>query len=161
MTIRRYMTGEEAQIWRVYFRATHESNAADYHEDLLNRWAPPDMDMAAWACRLQEKNPFVALLDDEIVGFSELDATGFIDYFYVAPDRQRQGVGAALMNTLISKARAMGVPAITADVSLTAKNFFLAQGFEIVESRMNIIIGHPAPNFSMIRRLHKPVLASE
>ena len=161
MTIRRYITGEEAQIWRVYFRATHESNAADYHTELLNRWAPPDMDMTERASRLQEKNPFVALLDDQIVGFAELDATGFLDYFYVTPDRQRQGIGAALITTLASEACTLGVPAITADVSITAKNFFLAQGFEIVESHMNIILGHPAPNFSMIRRLSEPVISHE
>lgn len=153
MTIRRYLAGEEAPIWRVYFRATHETNAADYHPELLNRWAPADMDMTEWASRLREKNPFVALLDDQIVGFAELDATGYVDYFYVAPERQRQGVGKALMTTLVSEASTLGVPAMTADVSLTAKDFFLAQGFEVVESRMNLILGHPAPNFFMIRRL--------
>lgn len=161
MTIRRYMPGEEAQIWRVYFRATHESNAADYHTELLNRWAPQDMDMTLWASRLQEKNPFVALRDDQIVGFAELDASGCLDYFYVTPDYQRQGIGAALMKTLVSEAYALGVPAITADVSLTAKAFFLTHGFDIVESRMNIILGHPAPNFSMIRRLSGPVISHE
>lgn len=153
MTIRRYFPGEEAQIWQVYFRATHESNAADYDVELLNRWAPPDMDMTAWAARLLEKNPFVALMDDEIVGFAELDASGFLDYFYVTPERQRQGVGAALMAALVSEACALGVQAMTADVSITAKRFFLGQGFEIVESRVNMILGHAAPNFSMIRRL--------
>ena len=156
MTLRRYITGEETQIWGVYYRATHETNAADYHTELLNRWAPPDMDMTQWACRLRETNPFVALLDDQIVGFAELDASGFLEYFYVTPDHQRQGVGKALMSKLISEAYNLGVTAVTADVSITSKNFFLAHGFEIVESRMNIIMGHPAPNFSMIRQLPAP-----
>lgn len=148
-------------MWGVYFRATHESNAADYHTELLNRWAPPDMVMTEWSSRLREKNPFVALLDDQIVGFAELDATGFLDYFYVTPDRQRQGIGKALMTTLVSEACTLGVPAITADVSITAKKFFLSHGFEIIESRMNMILGHPAPNFSMIRHLSQSVLGNK
>ena len=44
MIIRRYQPGEEPALWEVYFRATHETNARDYHPDLLNRWAPPNQD---------------------------------------------------------------------------------------------------------------------
>jgi putative acetyltransferase len=104
----------------------------------------------------------VALLDDQIVGFAELDATGFLDYFYVTPDRQRQGVGNGFDDrSWFPRHATLGVPAITADVSITAKSFFLAHRFEVVESRMNIILGHPAPNFSMIRRLSEPVISQE
>lgn len=155
MIIRRYKEGEELQIWSVYFRATHESNARDYHVELLNRWAPKNMDMAEWASRLREKNPWVAVSGDQIVGFAELDSTGFIDYFYVVPDKQGQGFGKALMDKVISEALTMGVSAITADVSVTAKEFFAARGFRVVESRMNLLLGHPAPNFSMLCPLGK------
>ena len=60
MELRRYRIGEEPSIWKVYFDATHESIARDYHQDLLNRWAPPDKDMTQWAERLAQKNPFIA-----------------------------------------------------------------------------------------------------
>jgi putative acetyltransferase len=153
MTIRRYRTGEESEIWEVYFRATHESNARDYHRDLLNRWAPPDKDMSEWDERLREKNPFVALIDGRIVGMAELDDTGFIDYFYVHPEFQRQGIGSALFQRLESEAEAMKLSTLSADVSVTAKDFFLAKGFIIQEARSNIILGHSAPNFSMIKRM--------
>ncbi len=155
------MVGEEPTIWSIYFRATHETNADDYHKDLLNRWAPPDMDMTEWATRLQEKNPFVALLDDLIVGFAELNESGFLDYFYVSPDFQRQGIGSALMSAVVSEAITFEVPAITADVSITARGFFAAHDFEVVESRTNIILGHPAPNFAMVRHLTQPAANEE
>lgn len=70
MVIRRYLPGEEDEIRQVYFRATHESNARDYHPELLNRWAPVDQDMGLWAERLKEKNPLVALVDGRIVGMA-------------------------------------------------------------------------------------------
>lgn len=159
MTIRRYLPGEEEAIWQVYFRATHESNARDYHPDLLNRWAPADMDMREWASRLRAKNPFVALLDNQIVGMAELDDTGFIDYFYVHPDFQGQGVGSTLLTTIESEARAMNLDALVADVSITAKDFFESRGFEVVEARTHVIIGHPAPNFGMMKRLDVPTSA--
>src|SRR5262245_21267532 len=143
MEIRRYRSGEEPAIWRVYFDATHQSIARDYHPDLLNRWAPPDQDMSHWAERLAQKNPFVAIVGDEIAGMAELEANGLIDYFYVHPDSQNQGIGAALLRALESEAVKLGLNLIFADVSVTAKGFFLAQGFSIIESRSNVILGHP------------------
>src|SRR5437868_2731928 len=79
MKIRRYKHGEDSAVWKVYFAATHESNARDYHADLIERWAPHDQDMSQWADRLAQKNPFVAIVDDEIVGMAEVEPDGFID----------------------------------------------------------------------------------
>lgn len=149
MIIRRYQPGEEPAIWNVYFRATHESNVRDYHADLLRRWAPPDQDMEQWASRVFDKNPFVAEVEGQIVGMAEIDDQGGIDYFYVLPEFQGQGIGLSLLKALESDARNNEVRALTADVSLTAKSFFESQGFQVVEARMNVILGHPAPNFAM------------
>jgi hypothetical protein len=91
MEIRRYKRGEEGAIWSVYFAATHESNARDYHPDLIERWAPHDQEMEPWTERLAQKNPFVAIVGDEIVGMGELEPDGFIDYFYVHPRWQGRG----------------------------------------------------------------------
>ena len=97
MIIRRYQPGDESAIWDVYFRATHESNSRDYHADLLNRWAPADQDMNEWRERCLQKNPFVAIIGDRIVGMAELEEDGFVDYFYVSPDFQGQGVGSQML----------------------------------------------------------------
>jgi len=153
MEIRRYKRGEEDAVWKVYFSATHESNARDYHADLIERWAPRDRDMNQWADRLAQKNPFVAVMDEEIVGMAEIETDGFIDYFYVHPRWQGRGIGKALLATLESEASKLGVNLISADVSITAKAFFLSRGFRVTEAKSNIILGHPAPNFRMQKKL--------
>lgn len=153
MIIRRYQPGEEPALWEVYFRATHETNARDYHPDLLNRWAPADKDMDEWRERLAEKNPFVAVLDETIAGMAELEVDGFVDYFYVHPAFQRRGVGSRLMEELEDEARRIHLNVLKADVSLTAKAFFEAMGFTVTEARENVILGHPAPNFAMSKEL--------
>lgn len=152
MKIRRFKPGEERAIWSVYFAATRESIARDYHPELIERWAPQDRDMNEWADRLAQKNPFVAVVDNQIVGMAEIDADGFIDYFYVHPSCQRKGIGKALLATLESEAVKLGVSAIFADVSVTARSFFLSRGFSITEVKSNVILGHPAPNFRMEKR---------
>jgi putative acetyltransferase len=156
MEIRRYQRGEEGAIWSVYFAATHESIARDYHAELIERWAPQDHDMDQWVDRLAQKNPFVAVLNKEIVGVAEIDPDGFIDYFYVHPSCQGREIGKAMLATLESEAAKLGVSTIFADVSITAKSFFLSRGFSITEAKSNFILGHPAPNFRM-----QKILASE
>ena len=153
MKIRRYLRGEEPLIWEVCYRATRVSNARDYHPDLIARWAPDDKDMDAWSERLSGKNPFVAMVDGKIAGMAEIEPSGFIDYFYVHPRFQGRGVGKALMRAVLEEAVAQGVKRVFANVSVTARTFFEAQGFEVTEARSNVILGHPAPNFAMSRAL--------
>ena len=151
MEIRRYNRGEESALWNVYFAATHESIARDYHADLIDRWAPLNQDMSQWAARLGRKNPFVAVVDEEIVGMAEVEP--FIDFFYVHPGWQNRGIGKALLATLESEVAKSGVNLMSADVSITARAFFLSRGFRIIETKTNVILGHPAPNFRMQKRL--------
>ena len=153
MEIRRYQRGEENAVWQVYFTATRESIARDYHADLIERWAPCNQDMGQWATRLAQTNPFVAIVDGEVAGMAEIDAEGFIDYFYVHPKWQGRGVGKALLAALETESARLGVCVIWANVSLTAKAFFLSKGFCITDARSNVILGHPAPNFRMEKTL--------
>jgi len=153
MEIRRYKSEEEPAIWQVVYRATHESNARDYHPELIERWAPRNKNMQEWAARLAETKPFVAVVDGTIVGMAEIDGDGFIDFFYVRPDWQGKGIGKALLKTLETEAARLRVQVIFADVSVTAKEFFSSQSFRVVEAKSNVILGHPAPNFRMEKRL--------
>ena len=96
--------------------------------------------------------PFVAVQGGAIVGMAEIEADGFIDYFYVHPRAQGRGVGKALLAAVECEAVRLGVSLIYADVSITAKSFFLSQGFCITEAKSNVILGHPAPSFRMEKR---------
>ncbi|WP_193210934.1 GNAT family N-acetyltransferase [Luteolibacter marinus] len=151
--IRRYRPGEEDRIWDVYATTTRESNGRDYHPDLIERWAPRNKDRNVWQSRIREKNPFVAVVGEAIVGMAEIDRSGAIDYFYVLPRLQGCGVGSALMAAVQEEARRTGVSTLVADVSVTAKGFFEAMGFTVTETRENVILGHPAPNFAMTKAL--------
>jgi hypothetical protein len=78
MEIRRYHRGEESAVWSVFFAATHESNARDYHADLIERWAPRDKDMGQWTERLAQTNPFVAVVDEGMLAWrrsSQMDSS--------------------------------------------------------------------------------------
>ena len=84
---------------------------------------------------------------------AELEPDGFIDYFYVHPCWQNKGIGKALLKIIEAEASRIGVNLLFADVSVTAKGFFLAQGFEITDAKSNQILGHLALNFRMQKKL--------
>src|SRR5262249_8053097 len=121
------------------------------------RWAPRNQDMKAWGERLAQKNPFIAVVDGQVVGMAEIEADGFIDYFYVHPRWQDKGIGKALLATLEAEATKTGGATVFADVSVTAQRFFLSQGFRVVEAKSNVVLGHPAPNFRMQKTLNSKV----
>jgi hypothetical protein len=62
-----------------------------------------------------------------------------------------------LLAALEKEAAKAGVREIFADVSVTAKSFFLSRGFFIAEQKSNVILGHPAPNFRMQKSLSSEV----
>lgn len=151
--VRRYAPGEEKELWQLYYDTTHLINGKFYTKEQVERWAPSDIDMKEWNARIQAKNPFVALDGGHIVGFGELEADGHIDYFYVHHKYQRKGVGGTLYGVIEKEALNQKIPLLFADVSMMAKEFFLRQGFEILEERNNIVCGAPAPNFKMQKEL--------
>jgi len=153
MNVRHYQPGEEAAIHQVMQQSVRVTNAPDYHPDLIARWSA-DRDPEEWKERLATKNPFVAITEEEeIVGFGEIEPSGFLDCFYVHPDWQGQGVGKALMARIEEQACAWEVTRIYANVSITARSFFEALGFVVTDAMNKVILGFPAPQFAMEKLL--------
>jgi len=123
MQIRRYIPGEEGAIWAVYFGSTRNVVAKDYTLDQVQRWAPESPDWESWAGELARTNPFVAIINGQLVGFAELESEGHISNFYCHHEFQRQGIGTALFRALEQEAIRLGLPALFAEVSTTGSGF--------------------------------------
>lgn len=149
MEIRRFRQGEEAALWQVFSSAVHQLAARHYTSAQLHAWAPLHCNHAVWVPRIQALNPWVAEMDGGIVGYADVQCSGYIDHFFVAGSRGRQGVGSRLMAHLHVQAGAMGVSALTADVSLAAEAFFLHHGFQVIERRCVALQGVPLRNARM------------
>jgi N-acetylglutamate synthase-like GNAT family acetyltransferase len=124
----------------------------DYTSKQVERWAPDHMP-AEWTEGISQKNPFVAEHEGMIVGFAELEPNGHIDRFYCHSDWQRKGDGKQLYQAIEEEACRMKIDLIFAEVSVTAREFFLSRGFEIVLEENNIICDAPAKRFQMQKRL--------
>jgi putative acetyltransferase len=152
LLIRRHEEGEEAALFDVYYSAVHLVASRDYSPAQIQAWAPRNLDPVLWERTIRAINPFVAELDGQIVGYADLQSSGYIDHFYVSGNYSRQGIGTMLMKHLVNEASAQGMPELTSDVSRTAQPFYEKFGFEVVEHRLPVARGVEIPNALMRRR---------
>ena len=151
MRVRRYRAGEEETLRRLYADSTRLVNAPFYTGEQIERWVTRYDDPDGWVERIRDRNPFVAERDGVILGFAELEPDGHIDFFYCHHAYQRQGAGSALMRAITEEADRLGLTRLHASVSAAAVKFFLAMGFQIDETRDNLVCGHPARQYLMSR----------
>ncbi len=137
----------------VFYTAVHQLARRDYSAEQIAAWAPRSPDAGLWQARIRGINPFVALLDDERVGYADVQSSGYIDHFYVSGRHARRGIGTALMERILAEARSSGVRVLTSDVSRTAQPFFARFGFVVVEQRYPEVNGIVIPNALMSRNL--------
>ena len=67
-----------------------------------------------------------------IVGFGDIDSTGYLDRLYVRKDRQRRGIASAICGELENAADAAK---ITTHASITARPFFQKRGYRVVREQ--------------------------
>jgi len=153
MQIRRFVPGEEAALFQIYYSAIHLVAVHDYAQEQIDAWAPSTVDPELWASRIRGINPFVAVIEAEPVGYADVQATGYIDHFFVSGRHPRRGIGRTLMKALESEARRLHLKELTSDVSRTAQPFFEHFGFAVVETRAPVVRGIVVPNAFMRRAL--------
>jgi len=132
MLVRKYQPGEETELWRLYFNTVRTVAIRDYTFEQVRAWAPDEVDPERWRRRIEGINPFVCVRGQVIVGYADLQPTGYIDHFFVHHQWQGQGVGKRLFETIESEAKLQDVDQLSADVSITARPFFESRGFRVV-----------------------------
>lgn len=139
MLIRDFRAGEEAALRSVFFSSVHELAHQDYSPEQLEAWAPRQYDERLWAQRIREIKPFVAEIEGRVVAYADLQASGYMDHFFVAGSHAGHGVGRALMAHIHQAALQRRIAELFSDVSMTAEPFFARHGF-IVELRKPVVI---------------------
>ena len=153
MLVRNFNAGEETFLRSVFFSSVHQLASRDYSPEQLEAWAPREYDDSHWIKKIRKLRPFVAEVDGCVVGYADLQASGYIDHFYVAGSRVGRGVGRALMEHIHRAAHQRRILELWADVSLTAEPFFAKWNF-VAETRQSVVVrGIVIPNVRMRKRL--------
>ncbi len=150
VSIRAYEASDAKALADIYYNTIHNINISDYSIEQVNAWAPIScLELEGWQKKWQKLSPIVAMIDKQVVGFAEFADDGHIDCFYVHHKFQKNGVGSALMQEIERQAVAKNITKIFAEVSITAKSFFLKQGFRVLKEQMKNIRGIELKNFVM------------
>lgn len=132
MTIREYEPGDCEAMARLFTETVHSVNARDYAPEQLAVWATGHVDLEAWDQSFRAHRTLVAVEDGEVVGFGDMDGSGYLDRLYVHKDWQGRGVATALCDRL--EAGCAGT--LTTHASITARPFFLGRGYRVVKEQL-------------------------
>ena len=131
MKLRKYQASDCEKIVELFYHTVHTVNAKDYTKEQLNVWATGQIDLEMWNQSFQEHFTIVAVDNNLIVGFGDIDKTGYLDRLYIQSDYQRQGIAAAICDQL-----EQAVPGtIVTHASITARPFFEKRGYIIVKKQ--------------------------
>ncbi|QUX95770.1 GNAT family N-acetyltransferase [Marinomonas sp. CT5] len=147
--VRRYEQVDSIVLWDIFFNTVRTVNTQDYSLAQVQAWAPESFDMSVWERKMDEIKPFVAELDNIIVGYCDLQSDGLIDHFFCHHQYQGKGVGRRLMSHIVSLAIERNIARIYSHVSLTAKPFFERFGFRVVSEQNVKVRGEALINFEM------------
>lgn len=147
MLIREYQSSDCKELTELFYNTVHTVNAKDYTAEQLDVWAPGERDLEKWNQSLQEHYSIVAIQGEIIVGFGDIDNTGYLDRLYVHTDYQRQGIASVICDQLEQATQWD----ITTHASITARPFFEKRGYEVVREQQVERQGTFLTNFVMVK----------
>lgn len=149
MQIRLFRPQDEVQLAQLFHDTVRLINIQDYSQKQVEAWSPDDLNFRNWRDICSDRFTYVAIEKNKIVGFGELETDGHIDCFYVHYQYQRQSVGSKIYQAIEIKARELNLTRLFAEVSITAKPFFVNQGFIVVKQQQVFCRGVAFINFLM------------
>ena len=146
MFIREYQSSDCEEIIKLFHNTVHTVNAKDYTKEQLDAWATGRVDLNKWDQSLREHYSLVAVENEMLVGFGDIDKSGYLDRLFVHEDYQGKGIGTMICNRL---EQAVSGSVIT-HASITAKTFFEKRGYRVVKEQQVERKGVFLTNFEMV-----------
>ena len=128
MVIREYQPADCKELTELFYNTVHTINAKDYTKEQLDVWATGHVDLEKWNQSLQEHYSVVAVENKIIVGFGDIDKTGYLDRLFVHANYQGKRIATAICNQLESYVQGD----IITHASTTARPFFKKRGYKVI-----------------------------
>jgi putative acetyltransferase len=139
----------------LYFRSARELGARRYSPAQVAAWAPAPVEAATVAARAGDGRTTVVAVSAAggLLGYADLEADGHIDHLYCAPEAAGTGVAGALLDAIVGRAQAAGLPRLHVEASELARGLFERRGFTVTARRDFEVRGVAIHNWAMAREL--------
>lgn len=132
MVIREYKSSDCKEVSELFYNTVHVINAKDYTKEQLDVWATNEIDLEKFNKSLIEHYSLVAVENKIIIGFGDIDKTGYLDRLFVHKDYQNRGVATSICNRLEQK---ILKGKVVTHSSITAKPFFEKRGYKVIKEK--------------------------
>lgn len=132
MVIREYKCSDCKEVSELFYNTVHTINAKEYTKEQLDVWATNEIDLEKFNKSLIEHYSLVAIKNKIIIGFGDIDKTGYLDRLFVHKDYQNRGVATAICDRLEQK---MLKGKVITHSSITAKSFFEKRGYKVIKEQ--------------------------
>ena len=153
MHIRPFTSDDLRSVVSLFTETVHRINCRDYTPEQIAVWAPRDTNWQRWQNRFAGLQTLVAEDAGNLIGFAAFTLQGYVDFLFVHHEYQRRGVGRALLTEVEAQLRVLEVRRVTTHASVTARPFFEAMGFVLLEQRWFEKDGVTLANFAMDKNL--------
>ncbi|MCV5927066.1 GNAT family N-acetyltransferase, partial [Escherichia coli] len=85
---RKYKESDARALWAIFYHTIRNVNIRDYSQAQVEAWAPDNFDPEVWQRKMNSIAPFVAEIDGDIVGYTDLQENGLIDHFFCHHEHQ-------------------------------------------------------------------------
>ena len=151
ISIRNANPGDLTEMQELFVNTISTICKNDYSVDQINAWTSSIENIPRWNNRIASQYFLVADLDNKIVGYASLKNNDYLDLLYVHKDYQKRGIASKLYSEIEKQAIRNNSTTLHADVSKTAKPFFLNRGFKIIQMQAKKIKGIEIINYKMIK----------
>lgn len=151
MIIRKYKPSDCAAMAKMFYDTVHTINSRDYTKEQLNVWAKESVDLEEWDISFLNHNILIAEINGEIVGFADMDNSGYLDRLYVHKNFQRRGIATALVDESERCEKETGILNFETYASITAMQFFEKRGYAVESENRIIREGITLENYKMLK----------
>ena len=144
--LRNYVEADCRSLAQLFYDTVHTVNARDYDQEQLDAWATGEVDLESWNRSFLAHHTVVAEQDGIIVGFGDMDETGYLDRLYAHKDYQRMGMATAICDEL---ERSSAATEFITHASITARPFFEKRGYVVTKEQQVERRGVRLTNFVM------------
>jgi putative acetyltransferase len=152
--LRPYVVEDYEAVAEVYRDAVETLTGSMYSKEQVVMWASYPTSGEDFRERLARGGVTVALVDQAVAAFGQLEPHDHIAFLYCKGAFARRGLASAIYAEMEARAESAGANALRTEASRISRVFFERHGFVVTEVEQSVRLGVTFERFRMQKILH-------